>query len=134
MADSDLLRLIEPPKIEKSSKYRQLAQYFPYFFLELKRIGMTLQHLWEEYKQKHPDGLRYSQFCYHFQRWRESCEVRIHLKHKASDEMFVDYAGQKLSYVDCDTGKLRAAEHAEDFLNMGETMAASVPYDSLLNT
>lgn len=30
--------------------------------------------------------------------------------------------------------KLDAVKHAEDFLNMGETMAVSVPYDSLLNT
>ena len=90
MADSDLLRLIEPPKIEKSSKYRQLAQHFPYFVVELKRTGVTLQRLWEEYKQNHPGGLQYSQFCYHFQRWRESCEDRMHLNHKAGDKMFVD--------------------------------------------
>ena len=110
MADSDLLRMIEPPKIEKSTKYRQLAQYFPYFFLELKRTGVTLQRLWEEYKQKHPDGLQYSQFCYHFQRWRECSEVRMHLKHKTGDKMFVDYAGQKLCYFDRETGKPRTAE------------------------
>jgi transposase len=110
MADSDLMRLIEEPRIEKSSKYRQLIQYFPYFVLELKRTGVTLQHLWEEYKQKHPDGLQYSQFCYHFQRWRESGEVRMHLDHKAGDKIFVDYAGQKLSYFDRGSGELRPVE------------------------
>jgi biotin operon repressor len=110
MTDSDLLRLIEKPKIEKSTKYRQLAQYFPYFVVELKRTGVTLQHLWEEYKQKHPEGLQYSQFCYHFQRWRESCEVRMHLEHKAGDKMFVDYAGQKLGYFDRQSGELHPVE------------------------
>jgi transposase len=110
MADSDLLRLIEKPKIEKSTKYRQLAQYFPHFVVELKRTGVTLQHLWEEYKQKHPEGLQYSQFCYHFQRWRESCEVRMHLEHKAGDKMFVDYAGQKLGYFDRQSGELHPVE------------------------
>jgi transposase len=110
MADSDLLRLIEKPKIEKSAKYRQLAQYFPYFVVELKRTGVTLQRLWEEYKQKHPEGLQYSQFCYHFQRWRQSLEVRMHLEHKAGDKMFVDYAGQKLGYFDRHTGEFHQAE------------------------
>ena len=110
MADSDLLWLIEGPRIEKSSKYRQLVQYFPYFVVELKRTGVTQQRLWEEYKQKHPDGLQYSQFCYHFQRWRESGEVRMHLEHKAGDKIFVDYAGQKLSYFDRGSGELRPVE------------------------
>jgi transposase len=110
MPDSDLLRLIEPPKRQESSAYRQLAQYFPYFVLELKRTGVTLQRLWEEYKQKHPEGLQYSQFCYHFQRWRENDEVRMHLEHRAGDKMFVDYAGQTMSYVDHRTGALRSVE------------------------
>lgn len=110
MADTELLRLIEGPKITKSDKYRELAQYFPYFVLELKRTGVTLQRLWEEYKQRYPDGLQYSQFCYHFQRWRECGEVRMHLKHKAGDKMFVDYAGQKLGYFDREIGKLRPVE------------------------
>ena len=30
---------------------------------ELKRGGVTLQLLWEEYAQVHPDGYRYTQFC-----------------------------------------------------------------------
>ncbi|RKX73637.1 MAG: hypothetical protein DRP87_18525 [Spirochaetes bacterium] len=72
ISDSDLIRLIDEPKVQRSSKYRQLSQYFPYFVVELRRTGVTLQRLWEEYKQKHPDGLQYSQFCYHFQQWRES--------------------------------------------------------------
>lgn len=80
MADSDLLRLIEPAKNKETSKYQQLARYFPSYVLELKRTGVTLQRLWEEYKYEHPDGLQYSQFCYHFQRWRECGEVRMHLE------------------------------------------------------
>ncbi len=51
MADSELLRMIEKPKIEKSSNYRQLIQYFPYFVIELKRKRVNLQLLWQEYKQ-----------------------------------------------------------------------------------
>jgi transposase len=105
MADSELLRMVEKPRIEISNKYKQLIQYFPYFVIELRRTGVTLQLLWEEYKQKHPEGLQYSRFCYHFQMWRKSSEVRMHIKHKAGDKMFVDYAGDKLRYVDRKSGK-----------------------------
>ncbi|GAG77697.1 unnamed protein product, partial [marine sediment metagenome] len=93
MADSELLRMVKKPRIEKCNKYQQLIQYFSHFVIELQRTGVTLQLLWKEYKQKHPEGFQYSQFCYHFLVWRESSEVRMHINHKAGDKMFVDYAG-----------------------------------------
>jgi len=105
MADSVLLKIIEKPSITKSRKYQELVKYFPIYVIELKRTGVTLYLLWIEYKKKHPNGYQYSQFCYHFQMWRKSTEVRMHIKHKAGDKTFVDYAGDRLSYFDRDKGK-----------------------------
>jgi len=34
-----------------------------YIHQELKKKSVTLQLLWQEYKQEHPDGLQYGQFC-----------------------------------------------------------------------
>jgi transposase len=34
-----------------------------YLNQELKKKGVTLQFLWNEYKQGNPDGYQYSQFC-----------------------------------------------------------------------
>ena len=34
-----------------------------YIHREIKRDGVTLQHLWEEYAQVHPHGYRRAQFC-----------------------------------------------------------------------
>ncbi len=110
IADSTLLRMIEKPKIETSNKYQQLIQYFPHFVIELQRTGVTLHLLWQEYKQKHPEGFQYSQFCYHFLMWRKSSEVRMHINHKAGDKMFVDYAGDKLTYIDRKSGKEKQVE------------------------
>jgi len=110
MADSELLRKITKPSVKKSRKYLQLLDYFPSYVIELRRKGVTLQLLWEEYKEKHADGFQYSQFCYHFQQWRNASEVRMHIKHKAGDKMFVDYAGQKLHYFDRESGEERAVE------------------------
>lgn len=105
MPDSTLLKAIEKSKVETSPKYRELCQDFSYFVTELKRPGVTNHLLWEEYKRKHPEGFQYSQFCYHFQMWRNGSEVGMHIKHKAGDKMFVDYAGDRLCYVDRKTGK-----------------------------
>jgi transposase len=66
--------------------------------------------LWNEYQKKHPDCYSYSQFCYHFQVWRNASKVTMHIEHKAGDKMFVDYAGDKLAIVDRKTGKEQPAE------------------------
>ena len=108
--DSTLVKAIEKLRVETAGRYRELCQYFPYYVTELKRPGVTIHLLWEEYKKKHPDGFQYSQFCYHFQMWRAGSDVRMHIKHKAGDKMFVDYAGDKLCYVDGKTGKEIAVE------------------------
>ena len=36
---------------------------------ELRRPGVTLEHLHLEYLAGHPDGYRYSAFCGHYRRW-----------------------------------------------------------------
>ena len=36
---------------------------------ELRRKGVTLSLLWEEYKAVHPEGLQYSRFCEQYRSW-----------------------------------------------------------------
>jgi transposase len=108
MADSKLMQIFEKRPVvqkQKCDKYKILAKYFPYLLKELSRKGVTLHRLWEEYKQKYPDGYQYSQFCYHFQVWRGASDVRMHIDHKAGDKMFVDYTGTKRAVIDLKSGK-----------------------------
>jgi transposase len=53
---------------------------------------VTLQLLWEEYRQANPDGYRYSRFCELYQRWRSKLDVVLRQEHKAGEKMFVDWA------------------------------------------
>ena len=78
--------------------------------MELKKTGVTLMILWNEYQKENPDGYSYSQFCYHFQVWRNASKVTMHIEHKVGDKMFVDYAGDKLAIVDRKTGKEKPVE------------------------
>ena len=105
IADSALIDAIVKSPTEPNERYTDLCHHFSYYVTELKRPGVTLQLLWEEYKQTHPDGFQYSQFCHHFLVWRNDSDVRMHITHKAGDKMFVDYAGNKLSYTERKTGK-----------------------------
>jgi len=54
---------------------------------------LTLQLLWEEYRQANPEGYRYSRFCELYQRWRSKLDVVLRQEHKAGEKMFVDWAG-----------------------------------------
>ena len=105
LPDSVLIKAVEFVPREPEKRYLDLMRRFPGFVVELRRPGVTLQLLWEEYKIEHADGFQYSQFCHHFQVWRDSSDVRMHITHKAGDKMFVDYAGDKLSYTKASTGK-----------------------------
>ena len=62
--DSQLLELLEKRKSKKSAKYEELIERFPRFIQELKRTGVTLMTLWNEYQQENPDGYSYSPVSY----------------------------------------------------------------------
>ena len=65
---------------------------------------MTLQLLWEEYRQANPEGYRYSRFCELYQRWRSKLDVVLRQEHKAGEKMFVDWAGATIPVYDRHTG------------------------------
>jgi transposase len=77
---------------------------------ELKRKSVTLSLLWVEYRQEHPNGYGYSQFCHRYRQWKQQLNPTMRQKHKAGEKLFVDYAGQTVSVVDPQTGEIRAAQ------------------------
>lgn len=66
---------------------------------------LTLQLLWQEYRQAHPEGYRYSWFCERYQHWRRHLDVVLRQEHKAGEKMFVDWAGATIPVYDSATGK-----------------------------
>jgi transposase len=77
---------------------------------ELRRKSVTLSLLWVEYRQEHPDGYGYSQFCHHYRTWAKQLKPMMRQKHKAGEKLFVDYAGQTAPVVDPETGEIWQAE------------------------
>ena len=45
-------------------RFDALQEDLEYYVRELERRHVTMLLLWEEYRQKHPDGYGYTQFCY----------------------------------------------------------------------
>ncbi len=79
-------------------------------YKELKRPGVTLQLLWEEYKEAHPDGYQYSWYCDLYREWRGHLDLSMRQDHKAGEKLFVDYCGQTVEVVDPKTGESRSAQ------------------------
>jgi transposase len=77
---------------------------------ELRRKGLTLFLLWEEYRQAHPDGFQYSWFCEHYRLWAGKLDLVMRQQHRAGEKTFIDYAGQTVPVVDPETGEVREAQ------------------------
>ena len=69
-----------------------------------------MQRLWEEHKAEYGDVYSYSRFCYHFQVWRNSSELTMHIEHKSGDKTFVDFTGKKLQIKNSILGEERDVE------------------------
>ncbi|UEM12404.1 IS21 family transposase [Bradyrhizobium barranii subsp. barranii] len=77
---------------------------------ELKRPGVNLMVLWEEYRAVHPEGYGYSRFCDLFREFDRRLSPTMRQDHPAGDKVFVDYSGKKIMIVDRETGVVRDAE------------------------
>ncbi len=78
--------------------------------VELKKPGVTLQILWEEYRAIHSNGYGYSRFCELFRSFERRLSPTMRQDHVAGDKVFVDYSGKKIAIVDSGTGEIRHAE------------------------
>jgi transposase len=77
---------------------------------ELKRPGVTLQLLWQEYRGEHPNGYGYSRFCDLYRAFAKRLSPTMRQHHVAGERLFVDYAGTKMEVVDGLTGEVAKAE------------------------
>ena len=67
---------------------------------------LTLQLVWEEYRQVHPEGYGYSRFCELYQRWRKKQDVVLRQEHKPGEKGFVDWAGATIPVQDPVSGEI----------------------------
>jgi transposase len=110
MPDDVLLEILSGKKTSKNKRLQELTSNFDQYTKDLKSTGVNLSVLWEEYIRENPQGYSYTQFCFHYQVWKNASEISMHIEHKAGDKMFVDYTGKKLNITDRYTGELIPVE------------------------
>jgi len=85
-------------------------QKVDYWLGELRRIGVTRELLWEEYRAAHHDGYSYSQFCVHLRRQVAGRGLTLALEHEPGEVLMVDFAGKKMEWVDLHSGEIHPCE------------------------
>jgi len=109
LQDAQLEALLFPPPPKVAARDRPLPEW-PEVHKQLKRKGVTLQLLWEEYRRVHQNGYAYSCYCERYAHWQKIAQPTMLQQHKAGDKLFVDYAGLTMPLTDPKTGEITQAQ------------------------
>lgn len=120
----DLLRM-EDPELERmfhagspaysDPRMTDFLAKLPYFREQLTnpKLHVTRQLLYEEYIKSFPGGYGKSQFYFHLKQnlvAQKDCTAVLTETYKPGEKLMVDFAGDKLSYVDAETGEMVKVE------------------------
>jgi transposase len=99
--DARLEAALFPPSDAPPRPTRKSPPDFAAVHEQLQRHRhVTLQLLWEEYRDADQDGYGYSRYCELYQRWRKKLDVVLRQEHRAGEKAFVDWAGTTMPIHD----------------------------------
>jgi transposase len=108
LTDEELEARLYRPALPRSSF--QLTPDFAQVHQELKRAGVTLQLLWEEYAKDNTLAYKYTSFCVKYREWAMGLKRSMRQIHIGGEKLFVDYAGQTMPIIDASTGEITKAQ------------------------
>lgn len=106
--EASLFRLLCPTREASSSRIIPCPDW-SVIHTELHKKSVTLRLLWVEYREAHPGGYGYSQFCEHYREWAKRLKPSMRITHIGGEKAF-DYAGQTVPIVNPETGEVRQAQ------------------------
>ena len=108
LSDEALEARLYRPAVPRAS--HQLTPDFAVVHQELKRAGVTLMLLWEEYAGNNPLAYKYTSFCVKYREFAKTQLRSMRQVHIAGEKLFVDYAGGGVPIVDAATGEISQAQ------------------------
>ncbi|MDR2571984.1 MAG: IS21 family transposase [Oscillospiraceae bacterium] len=118
--DIEALLKLEDPVLEGKFKagsaaytdkrFDDLKELLPHMEQEMKRKHVTRNLLWQEYLSSHPDGYRYTQFCFHLNQLLIARKPVAHLEHNPGEKLYVDFTGDTVEFVNSETGEVYKAQ------------------------
>jgi transposase len=111
LSDHELEKLfIEPNPKLPDERFERLQQLLPGIEKQMSRKGTNLLQLWEQYAAANVPFYQYTQFRKYYHFYSNRVKPVMHMEHKAGDKMYIDFAGDKLSIVDTDSGEIKEVE------------------------
>lgn len=102
MDDETFLELFQNKRKEVKSIHRQPD--CKHIHQELKRKGVTLMILWEEYVEEsialNESYLKYTQFCNIYKQYVEDHQLAMHIEHKPGEKCEIDWMGTTIPIYD----------------------------------
>lgn len=131
MTEETLFSLLFLPS--KTDDKKRVQADWEQIHKERRKKGMTLRLLWREYREQHPDGLCYSQFCRYYENYAKTLNPVMHQCHKAGEKTFVDYAGMTMEWIEPITGEIHSVQvfvgclGASQFIFVEATATQQIP-------
>lgn len=97
-------------EVKPSQRRAELDALLPDYAKRLSHKGVTVTSLFQEYEKTCPDGFKCSNFKRILREYTYQVKVIGHVEHLAGDQMYIDYAGDRLQVVDAITGEIRKVE------------------------
>ena len=90
-------------------RLEEFMKFLPYLKEQLSCKHVTRYLVWQEYKKKYPSGYGRSQFFFHLKQNLVAIKMPSTVltdSYTPGEKLFVDFAGDTLSYVDVETGEI----------------------------
>ena len=105
----DLLFGYTEPAV-RDKRFEQLQSLLPDMEKQMKRKGMIITLIWEQYRVTYPAGYAITQFYKYYRHFTKRTQPVMHIEHKAGDKMYIDFTGEKLSITDKDSGSVASGK------------------------
>ena len=111
-------------------KYKYTPPNFAYIHKELRRKGVTLELLHEEYADANVNGCYgYTWFCNEYRQYAKKVNPSMRQTHIAGEKVFVDFSGMTMGVTHKDTGEITQVQ-----IFVGVLGASDYPYVKALSS
>ncbi|MCA4793862.1 IS21 family transposase [Myroides odoratimimus] len=93
-----------------TQRHNALMLYFETVNKARNHPGFTFLYHYSQYAETAVNPYSYTQFMEHYNRKYKQVKGSMKLEHEPGKEMYIDFAGKKLSYVDKQTGEIIPVE------------------------
>ncbi|MCG6538382.1 MAG: IS21 family transposase, partial [Syntrophales bacterium LBB04] len=108
--DEVKLQSVLCPEPDSEKREKKVLPDFSVITRELRRKGVTLQLLWEEYREVYSHGYAYSHYCYLYEQFQKKRDYVLRQDYKGGEKLFVDFAGPTVPIHERLKGEIREAQ------------------------